>query len=1265
VEVKKVSMNKPIKKLQASKSMRPEIGADFSSAAEPMLGGTIGDLAGAAFGDATATGGQASATLDTSTIDPTWWLKTAEPVEGQEQGERYLNMFWTDATEVAGSIYLFGRVPVQEPGKPLRFVSGTVQIRENMRNLFVLPRELPGKFNKDGSPARAPMNEVYNEVKDMLVPNLVPRMAGALMCKPVMRKYAFEHKNVPREEAQYLKVKYNAKYPALRMEKCSGSHLKHIDRIFGSGQTVTELFLLKRRLMGPCWLRIRAPSALPSSPSFCAIEVGLDNPKMVIKEKGNMPTPPLVTMSVSMKTVCNPSTHTNEIVALSATVHTQMDCDADSAENPNVMRRFTMVRQLGQSCGQGFPAQWPHDLAQTIDRTCKGAVEVFPSERAMLAKFFMRIHQEDPDILASHNLFGFEFDILLKRALLFKLPTWNRIGRLKKSTAPRSINDRDVAAGRLLLDTYKTSKEFIRQTSYSLSALVESQLKIKREDVDPQDVPRYFHDSANIIRLASHCQSDSLLVQRLLMKLQIVPLTKQLTTCSGNLWSRTLRGARAERIEYLLSHEFHALKYVLPEKKQFEEKGKKGGGGDGDDDNAVGGMSRKRGKAAYAGGLVLEPKKGLYDTYILLLDFNSLYPSIIQEFNLCFTTIDWTKYMEEDDNSTPKPATSAMDAEEIPDVAVDSAKQLPDVPSSAAAQGVLPRVIKGLVDKRKQVKDMLKKERDVTKKQQFDIRQKALKLTANSMYGCLGFTFSKFYARPIAALVTSKGREALQRTVEIAMTTLGLDVIYGDTDSVMINTNSTDLKIVKELGNKVMQEVNKLYKALVLDMDGIFKSMLLLKKKKYAAVTITEVDGKEVLDTELKGLDLVRRDWCPLSKNTGTEVVMEILSGKPRDEIVETIHEKLRTLALEVRAGNVPLEEFVVTKGLNKLPKDYPDIKGQAHLQVALKMVDAGRPVNVGDHIPYVICVQGEEGASPPQRARHPDEVRRSQGELTLDIEWYLGNQILPPISRLCEPIEGTSIQQLTTELGLDIAKYAPRVAQDELDTEGWGFTPKSRLEDSERFRDCSKLTCVCKSCDKEVEFVGCFSKEGTSGLACHDCGSRFFGRTDAAACYSHISNRITILVNKMVTKYYDCWLKCDDHTCGRRTRQQTVRGYACTEDCHGRMVPEYSDEALYTQLKYLETLFNIKRSCAKRDLLENEGRESIPKDHLDALELLGKHMKNAVEWSGYNWVRPSLWSAVFGGGGVAVAAKASTALASKSPADKGMAPGSSSVMAV
>jgi DNA polymerase alpha subunit A len=146
-----------------------------------------------------------------------------------------------------------------------------------------------------------------------------------------------------------------------------------------------------------------------------------------------------------------------------------------------------------------------------------------------------------------------------------------------------------------------------------------------------------------------------------------------LTTLSGNLWSRTIRGARAERIEYLLLHEFHALKYVLPERKlQFDnnKKGKNAAAVEDDVDNEptakVGGMSRKRAKAAYSGGLVLEPKKGLYDTMILLLDFNSLYPSIIQEYNLCFTTVDWTKYMNDtkkDASVTSKPGQKSTKGE--------------------------------------------------------------------------------------------------------------------------------------------------------------------------------------------------------------------------------------------------------------------------------------------------------------------------------------------------------------------------------------------------------------------------------------------------------------------------------------------------------------------------------------------------------------------------------------------------------------------------
>lgn len=132
-----------------------------------------------------------------------------------------------------------------------------------------------------------------------------------------------------------------------------------------------------------------------------------------------------------------------------------------------------------------------------------------------------------------------------------------------------------------------------------------------------------FEKSNTLIDLCKHIQIDAHLALKLMFKLNVIPLTRQLTELCGNRWNRSLATARAERIEYLLLHEFYAQKpkFVLPDKVFFEQK------------------TGESEKAKYLGGLVLDPKVGFYDNFVMLLDFNSLYPSIIQEYNVCFTTI--------------------------------------------------------------------------------------------------------------------------------------------------------------------------------------------------------------------------------------------------------------------------------------------------------------------------------------------------------------------------------------------------------------------------------------------------------------------------------------------------------------------------------------------------------------------------------------------------------------------------------------------------
>ena len=311
-----------------------------------------------------------------------------------------------------------------------------------------------------------------------------------------------------------------------------------------------------------------------------------------------------------------------------------------------------------------------------------------PNERALLSKLVTQIGNWDPDVLVGHNAWGFDIQVLLSRCVEHKVKMWSKFGRHRRMELPNKSHFAsgkdwaigDALSGRLLCDTYLSAKEHLRETTYSLTNLAETQLKTTRQEIEPMDTPNYFQNSSDIVSLALHTLNDAQLVQRLMFKLQVLPLTKQLTNIAGNLWSTTLKSNRAARTEYLLLHEFHRLKYLVPEKNR-------------------GKRDEASGKAKYSGGLVLDPKKGLYDTFILLLDFNSLYPSLIQEYNLCFTTVqDWSRYhlQQMQQNNEADNATGGED--------------LPPLPNESEEPGVLPRVIKSLVQRRRQVKSLMKKE---------------------------------------------------------------------------------------------------------------------------------------------------------------------------------------------------------------------------------------------------------------------------------------------------------------------------------------------------------------------------------------------------------------------------------------------------------------------------------------------------------------------------------------------------------------------------
>ncbi|WFD34023.1 DNA-directed DNA polymerase [Malassezia cuniculi] len=1051
------------------------------------------------------------------------------------QDDRSVHFFWTDYYEIQGTVHLFGKVLDKNTGK---YVSASVSVGGIERCIFLQPRE---RVLQDGHPTDVVPGEeqLYDEFESMRSKFGIQAWLG----KWVTRKYAFELPDVP-SEGEYLKVKYGFDEPQLPMD-VSGSTFV---RAFGTNTTAFELFVIKRRIMGPCWLRVsHATQNTGAAQTWTKVEFSVDDPKDVSPfsdsdENAPKEVPPLTVMSLSLRSVVNYKENKREVVALSTRVWRDLALEntAPPEQLPSV--KFTAVRPLGNAFPSGFEAE-----------ARKSRIQALKYERMVLNSFLAQVQMNDPDVILAHDFAGTGLDILLHRMRDLKCDQWSKLGRWRRTKWPnlrQGMNTR-LLAGRLVCDlSSDTAKGMISSTTWSLSEMCRTHLDVQREDIDPDDVPSFFDCTAptpeRLLNFVGHCEVDSFFQMAIASRVQILALTKQLTNLAGNAWTRTLTGGRAERNEYILLHEFHRKKYICPDKiSAWDKKAMRRAG-----------EEAPQKKEKFRGGLVFEPKRGLWDKYILVMDFNSLYPSIIQEFNIDFTTV-------------ARAGEGGGGDDEIP-----------EIPSSDVAQGVLPHLIATLVNRRRQVKSLMKdKSAPEGRLLQWNIKQQALKLTANSMYGCLGFENSRFYARPLAALTTFKGREILSTTRELAES-MSLDVIYGDTDSVMINTNCVDYKEALRIGHEFRRAVNDKYRLLEIDIDGVFQRMLLLQKKKYAALLVS--DGN--VQTEIKGLDMKRREYCALSKQVSAYVLECILSGEATEVVVESIHEYLGKIATDVQEGRIPLEDYVIYKRLGKRPQDYPDAHNQPHVQVALRMLAKNENARSGDVIPYVFCVGTGQEKTQAERAFHPDDVRRHSEEEThkVDYQFYLAHQILPPIERLCDSIDGTDRVRLAQCLGLDVQTYAAHASN----SSERAFAPlESQVPSTVRYAKCEALLFKCRSCGESSTFDGLAAlrdvQRATLTLAHGFCCQN--ERCGAPMSLPSMVVQLELAMRMHISQYYDGWTECTEPSCGAKTRMTGVYSGRClVSGCRGKVAPQYSDKQLYTQLCYYDYLFDSQQALTE-----------------------------------------------------------------------------------
>ena len=490
----------------------------------------------------------------------------------------------------------------------------------------------------------------------------------------------------------------------------------------------------------------------------------------------------------------------------------------------------------------------------------------FDAEEKMLMAWRDFLEEVDPDVIIGYNISNFDFPYLLDRAKFLKCPRFPYWTRMKNMTSQaretnfssKQMGNRDTKStninGRIQLDLLQLVQRDHHLRSYTLNSVCAEFLSEQKEDVHHTMITELFNGTPESRRrLAVYCLKDAYLPQRLMDKLMCLVNYTEMARVTGVPFRYLL--SRGQQVKFISQLFRKALlkKLVIPNLRSESS-----------DDQ-------------YEGATVIEPTRGYHAVPIATLDFASLYPSIIQAHNLCYTTLLKNKAMvdklgfKKDEDYIMTPNGDMFCTQKI-------------------RKGLLTEILEELLTARKGAKKELGTETDPFRKAVLNGRQLALKISANSVYGLTGATVGKLPCLEIASSTTSYGREMIERTKSEVEARYNIangyshdaQVIYGDTDSVMVKFGPKEIEKCMELGNEAANFVStKFIKPIKLEFEKVYFPYLLINKKRYAGLFWTNPNTHDKMDS--KGIETVRRDNCRLVQTVIETVLRKILIDRDVD----------------------------------------------------------------------------------------------------------------------------------------------------------------------------------------------------------------------------------------------------------------------------------------------------------------------------------------------------------------------------------------------
>lgn len=632
-------------------------------------------------------------------------------------------------------------------------------------------------------------------------------------------------------------------------------------------------------------------------------------------------------------------------------------------------------------------------LAEKIRSQASVEVIAETSELDVMVRMVEIVRTHDPDILTGYEVHGGSWGYLIERAARkYDYDLCNEFSRMKSESHGKSGREADRwgfnttsmihVTGRHMINVWRAMRGELNLLQYSMENVVWHLLHRRIPHYSWRDLTHWYTSGRprELNKVLRYYIQRTRMDIEILEANELIPRTSEQARLLGvDFFSVFSRGSqfKVESIMFRIAKPENFL-LVSPSRKQ------------------VGAQN-----ALECLPLVMEPQSAFYSSPLLVLDFQSLYPSVMIAYNYCYSTflgriVDWR-------GTNKMGFTEFKRRKGLLRLLKDYINIAPNGMMYTKAEirkSLLAKMLTEILETRVMVKSGMKQDKDHrTLQKLLNNRQLALKLLANVTYGYTSASFSgRMPCSEIADSIVQTGRETLERAIAYihSVERWGAEVVYGDTDSLFVYLKGRTREQAFEIGAEIAREITDMNpRPVKLKFEKVYHPCVLLAKKRYVGYKYESRD-QTVPEFDAKGIETVRRDGTPAEQKI-EEKALKILFETAD---LSQVKAYFQSQCSKIMRGAVSIQDFCFAREV-KLGTYSAKGPGPAGALISTKRMleDARAEPQYGERVPYVV-ISGAPGARLIDRCVAPEELLDSP-HASLDAEYYISKNIIPPLERI------------------------------------------------------------------------------------------------------------------------------------------------------------------------------------------------------------------------------------------------------------------------